>query len=58
MKMIRFEIYLSPNDQLYHWRLVAANGEIVCWGEGYSSRQNALDAVNWVKRNGPMAPVR
>ena len=46
--MVRYEIYINRAEQ-YQWRLVAANNQIVCWGEGYSSRQAALDSINWVK---------
>jgi uncharacterized protein YegP (UPF0339 family) len=46
--MIHFEIYLG-NDKLWHWRLKASNGQIVCWSEGYSSKQNAEDSVAWVR---------
>lgn len=55
--MVRFEIYVNRANQ-YQWRLVAANNQIVCWGEGYSSKQSALDSVNWVKRWAASAPVR
>jgi uncharacterized protein YegP (UPF0339 family) len=53
---IRYEIYIGQ-DRFYHWRLVAANNQIVCWSEGYSSRQAAIDSINWVKTNGPTAPL-
>lgn len=54
--MIKFEIYIGT-DKLYHWRLKAANGEKVCWSEGYSSLQNAKDSVSWVKNYAINAPV-
>lgn len=54
--MIKFEIYIGQ-DYLHHWRLLAANDEIVCWSEGYSSLQAAKNSVDWVKRNSPLAPV-
>lgn len=55
--MIHFEIYVG-NDRLFHWRLKAANGEIVCWSEGYTTKQNAEKSVAWVKYNAPLAPTR
>ena len=55
-KMIKFEIYIGQ-DGLYHWRLKAINGEIVCWGEGYSSFKNAQYSIAWVKSHAPSAPV-
>ena len=54
--MIKFEIYYG-NDSTYHWRLRAANGEIVCWSEGYNSKQGAINSANWVKINAPNAPI-
>lgn len=54
--MIKFQIYMG-RDQLYHWRLLASNGEIVCWSEGYSSLQNADKSVEWVKKNAVSAPT-
>lgn len=36
---------------------MAANNEIVCWGEGYEERQGAINSINWVKRNSPTAPI-
>ncbi len=54
--MIKFEIYIGA-DRLYHWHLKGANGEIVCWSEGYSSKQNALNSVNWVRSNACNVPV-
>jgi len=54
--VIKFEIYYG-NDSTYHWRLRAANGEIVCWSEGYNSKQGAINSANWVKINAPNAPI-
>ena len=54
--MTKFEIYVG-RDNLYHWKLIASNGEIVCWGEGYSSRQGAINSINWVKAYAPSAPI-
>lgn len=54
--MIHFEIYYG-NDNLWYWRLKAVNGQIVCWSEGYSSKQGALDSVNWVKAHAQYATV-
>lgn len=54
--MIHFEIYVGQ-DSLYHWRLKAANGEIVCWSEGYATRQNAERSVAWTRGNATLAPT-
>lgn len=52
--MTKFEIYFGQ-DKMWHWRLKGANGEIVCWSEGYSSNQGAINSANWVKINAPIA---
>lgn len=54
--VIKFEVYLGK-DGAYYWRLKAANNEIVCWSEGYNSKQGAVNSVNWVKINGLTAPI-
>lgn len=54
--MARFQIYVGK-DRLYHWRLLASNGENVCWGEAYSSKQNAVYAINFVKKYSGSAPI-
>jgi uncharacterized protein YegP (UPF0339 family) len=53
---MKFEIYIGK-DNFYHWRLKAANGEIVCWSEGYSSLENAKKSVSWTRLNAPRAPL-
>lgn len=55
--MVRFEIY-KDQAGLFRWRLIAANGEIVCWGESYTTKQGALNSLNWVKRWAASAPIR
>lgn len=54
--MVKFEIYFGQ-DEVWHWRLKATNGEIVCWSEGYASKQGAITSVNWVKTNAPYARI-
>ncbi len=55
--MTRFEIY-KGKDLKWHWRLVAVNNRIICWSEGYNDRDNAIKSVQWVKINGPLAPLK
>lgn len=54
--MIRFEIRLNRVGQ-YYWHLVATNYQIVCWSEGYLTKQAAIDSANWVKRWASSAPI-
>jgi uncharacterized protein YegP (UPF0339 family) len=44
---MHFQIYRSPEDGLYYWRLRAANNETVADGaEGYVSKRNVMRAVS------------
>lgn len=54
--MVRFEIYRDQEGE-YRWRLVAANNETVAWSEGYTTRQGAIDSVQWTKRWAASAPI-
>ncbi|MFA4941886.1 MAG: DUF1508 domain-containing protein [Patescibacteria group bacterium] len=54
--MAKFQIY-KGNDNNYHWRLKAVNGEIVSWSEGYNSKQGAKNSVDWTKKYAPGALV-
>ncbi|MFA5652020.1 MAG: DUF1508 domain-containing protein [Candidatus Paceibacterota bacterium] len=54
---MHFNVYVGK-DTFYHWRLIASNGEIVCWSEGYSSKQNALNSIAWTRVNAPIAPLQ
>ena len=54
--MVTFEVFQGKNGD-YYWRLKAANGEIVCGSEGYSSKSAAMDSIQWIKDNAPGAEV-
>ena len=56
MYMVRFEIYKDRAGE-FRWRFVAANNREVCWSEGYSTKQGAIDSVYWVKSWASSAPV-
>ncbi|MCD2199462.1 DUF1508 domain-containing protein [Halobacterium sp. KA-4] len=52
-----FEVYEDAGGE-WRWRLRHRNGNIIAdGGEGYSSRTNAHDAIDSVKRNAPGATV-
>ena len=42
-KMSKFEVYKGKSD--WRWRLKANNGKIVAQGEGFISKQNAMNSV-------------
>jgi len=54
--MAKFQIYEDRAGE-HRWRLKALNGEIVCVSEGYSSKQNAENSVDWTKANAKDASV-
>lgn len=49
----KFTMYSSSVNFQYYYRLRSGNGEIVLFGEGYSSKQNCLNAIHSVKTNAP-----
>jgi uncharacterized protein len=54
----KFDLYKSPNNAEYRWRLVASNGQVVATGgEGYSSKAAAQGGIESVKRDAASAPV-
>ena len=56
MAQVHFEVYRDVRGY-YRWRLVGANGEIVSSGEGYSTKQGAINAIHWIALNGPGSSI-
>lgn len=44
-----FTVYQDTDSQ-WRWRLLSANGRVVCQGEGHPNKQNAVRAARSVKR--------
>lgn len=44
---MKFELYKSSGK--FRWRLVAANGEIIAQGQGYTRKEKALQAIDLVR---------
>jgi uncharacterized protein len=42
----------------YHFRLVAANGEIVTPSQGYSRKKDMMSTIDLIKRAAALAEVR
>lgn len=58
MTMPRYAVYRGGFIRRdWRWRLIAANGEIVAHGEGYSSRAAAIEGVETVRRLSGVAGV-
>lgn len=54
MKNARFEVFRSPRDSRYYFRLRSrGNLEIILSSEGYASKQDCLDGIRSVKINSP-----
>ncbi len=51
-----FELYTDKADE-FRWRLRHQNGEIIASGEGYTTKANALNGIESVKKNAPDAPI-
>ena len=53
---MKFEVKLNDAGEFF-WHLVASNGNIICWSEGYARKADALHAVELVKNNAMEAEV-
>lgn len=54
--MYKFYVGQTTKGEWYI-KLVAGNGEIIIWSEGYKTKQGALNAIQLVKENAPSAPT-
>ena len=55
--MSKFQIYKDRKGE-FHWRLRAANGEIIAdSNEGYARKADCQHAIEVVKKEAPAAPV-
>lgn len=52
----KFQIFKGKDDQFY-FRLKAGNGEIICIGEGYRSKQACQNGIDAIKRVAASAPI-
>jgi uncharacterized protein YegP (UPF0339 family) len=51
MKTPQFEIFRSAASGQYHYRLRAANGEIILSSEGYTAKSSCLQGIASVRAN-------
>jgi uncharacterized protein YegP (UPF0339 family) len=47
--MYRFQVFQGQDGQ-YYWHLIAPNNQRIANGEGFATRQGAIDSANLVKR--------
>ena len=52
----KYELYLDKAGE-YCFRLKAANGEIICHGEGYKAKASCKNGIDSIGRNAPEAEV-
>ncbi len=56
--MATFVLWQSSKDNQWYWHLKSdGNNQVVCWAEGYTSKQGALDSINWVYKNAGSATL-
>ena len=53
MKKERFELFTSPKNGQWYWRLKAPNNKIILQSEGYQSKQGAKNGIKSVKKHAP-----
>ena len=56
MKNPKFQVFVGKDKQFY-FRLRAANGEIICNSEGYTSLQNCKKGIDAIKKVSPEALI-
>ena len=56
MKNPKFQVFKGKDNQFY-FRLRAANGEIICGSEGYTTKQSCLNGISAVKSTATNAPT-
>ncbi|MDD4984908.1 MAG: YegP family protein [Dehalococcoidales bacterium] len=53
----KFELYKDAKGE-FRWRLVASNGQTIAnGGEGYKTKASAMNGIESVKKNAPVAPI-
>ncbi len=52
----KFELYKDKKGE-FRWRLVATNGQVIASGEGYTTKENARNGIESVKKNAPTAAI-
>jgi uncharacterized protein YegP (UPF0339 family) len=53
----RFEVYKSKKSGKWHWRLISSSDTIADSGQGYASKEGAMEGIAAVKRAADGAPL-
>ena len=49
----KFQLFKSPADSLFYFRLLAVNGENILGSEGYATKAVCENGINSVRANAP-----
>lgn len=52
----KFQVFIGEDGQFY-FKLKAANGEIICASQGYTTKQSCLVGIDAVKSVAASAPI-
>ncbi|RYF70294.1 MAG: DUF1508 domain-containing protein [Comamonadaceae bacterium] len=53
---MKFELFKSPQNSQWYWRMVATNGQVIAvGGEGYVNRSGAVHGLNLVREHAATA---
>lgn len=52
----KFQVFRGEDDQFY-FRLKAANGEIICASQGYTTKQSCINGIEAIKSVAAGAPI-
>ena len=50
----KFQLFQSPKNSQFYFRLNAVNGETILQSEGYTQKQSCLNGIDSVKVNAPI----
>jgi uncharacterized protein YegP (UPF0339 family) len=56
MENPKFQVFKGQDDQFY-FRLKAANGEIVCASQGYTTKQSCINGIEVIKSVAAQSPI-
>ena len=52
----KFQVFKGQDDQFY-FRLKAANGEIICASQGYTTKQSCIVGIEAIKTVAAQSPI-
>ena len=52
----KFQVFKGQDEQFY-FRLKAANGEIICASQGYTTKQSCINGIEAIKSVATQSPI-